>query len=246
VPFDLIPAIDLRGGRVVRLRRGDFAEETAYSPDPAAVGLEFAAAGASWIHIVDLDGARVGEPRQQEAIASILGACAGRLACEIAGGLRTDEAVAAALAAGATRVALGTAILRDPAFAARLVAHHGAARIVAAIDVRDGAAVGQAWTDGAVGVPIEQALAGLAAAGIRTFEVTAISRDGLLEGPDLALLRQAVAATGGEVIASGGVSSLADLATVAALGCRGAIVGRALYEGHLDLTRAIAWAATIP
>ena len=244
MPFDVIPAIDLRGGQVVRLRRGDFADETAYGSDPAVVALEFAAAGASWLHIVDLDGARAGEPQQLETIAVIVDVSAGRVRSEVAGGLRRLDHVEAALASGAGRVIVGTAALRDPAFAAAIVEAHGPQRVVVAIDVRDGLAIGEGWREGAPGVPADEALARLADAGVVTFEVTAINRDGLLEGPYLLLLGRLAALERGAVIASGGISSLADLRAVADRGCVGAIVGRALYEGQIDLAEALETAAT--
>ena len=233
--FELLPAIDLRGGRVVRLRQGDFEQETAYGDDPPAVARAFAAAGAAWLHVVDLDGARAGEPRQLEKTSDIVAEVYGRMHVEIGGGLRTAEAVAGALGTGAARAVVGTAVLRDPAFAVTLVARHGPGRIVASIDVRDGMALGEGWRAGAPGLPVADAVTMLAAAGITTFEVTAIERDGLLEGPNLDLLRSLVALGRGRIIASGGVSSIGDVIAVQAAGCAGAIVGRALYEGQIDL-----------
>jgi phosphoribosylformimino-5-aminoimidazole carboxamide ribotide isomerase len=237
--FQLLPAIDLRGGHVVRLAEGDFGRETVYGSDPAQVAERFTAAGARWIHVVDLDGARDGARRQNEAIATILRGVAGRAACEVAGGLRDEEAVGAVLALGAARAVVGTAALNDPEFAGRLVAAFGRDRIAVALDVRDGLAIGQGWVPGAPGVPVEQALADLADRGVATFIVTAIERDGLLAGPNLELLGRMVGLGRGEIIASAGVASLADISTVRALGCSGAVVGRAIYEGRLDLAAAI-------
>jgi phosphoribosylformimino-5-aminoimidazole carboxamide ribotide isomerase len=233
--FDLLPAIDLRGGQVVRLQQGDFARETAYDGDPVAVASRFAALGATWLHVVDLDGARAGEPRQLELAAAIVAETHGRSHVEVGGGLRTAVAVAGALGTGAARVAVGTAALRDPAFAADLVDRYGPERIVASIDIRDGLALGEGWREGAAGVPAVEAIETLAATGIDTFEVTAIERDGSLEGPDLALLRSLVALDRGRIIASGGISSIEDVLDVQAAGCGGAIVGKAIYEGHIDL-----------
>ena len=243
--FEVIPAIDLRGGRVVRLRGGDFAQETTYGDDPAAVAIRFVGEGARRVHLVDLDGARIGEPVQATVIRRVVEVLADRAACQVAGGLRTSAAVAAALATGADRVVVGTAALRDPGFAAAMVARHGVDRIICAIDVRDGLALGEGWRHGAAGIPPEVALELLAAAGVRRFAVTAIARDGLLEGPDLVLLRRMADRVSGEIVASGGISSLADLRAVAGLGCRGAIVGRALYEGRLNLREAISLAGTL-
>jgi len=224
---------------VVRLAEGDFGRETVYGSEPADVARGFAAAGARWIHIVDLDGARDGARRQTEAVAHIVAAAGEPVACEVAGGLRDEEAVAAALQAGAARAVVGTAALWDPGFVAQLVARFGAKRIAVALDVRDGLAVGQGWVPGAPGVPVEEALVALSDRGARTFIVTAIERDGLLTGPNLDLLGRMVDLGRGEIIASAGVSSLADISAVRALGCSGAIVGRALYEGRLDLAEAV-------
>ncbi len=233
--FHVLPAIDLREGRVVRLSQGDFARETAYADDAVLVARSFVDAGATWLHIVDLDGARMGEPAQLDLVAAIVAEVHGRAQVEVGGGLRTPEAVAGALGSGCARVAVGTAALRDPEFVASIVARHGASRVVASIDVRDGLALGEGWRVGSGGVVAADAVAMLAAAGIETFEVTAIDRDGLLGGPDLALLRSLVALGQGRIIASGGVSSLADVLAARAAGCAGAIVGRAIYEGRVDL-----------
>ena len=233
--FEVLPAIDLRDGRVVRLRQGDFARETSYGDDPVAVARAFTDAGACWIHVVDLDGAQAGEPVQLELVAAIAAEVHGRARVEAGGGLRTIAAVAGALATGAARVAVGTAALRDPAFAVSIVARHGPGRIVASIDVRDGLAMGEGWRLGSGGVPVADAISMLAAAGVETFEVTAIERDGLLAGPDLPLLQSLVALGQGRIIASGGISSIRDVLAVQAAGCAGAIVGRALYEGRMGV-----------
>lgn len=242
--FGILPAIDLRGGRVVRLRQGDFAREQAYSDDPVAVAGSFVDAGAQWIHVVDLDGARDGERRQPDVIASVVAAVVQRGAhVQVAGGLRGIVAVDEALAAGATRVVLGTAAISDPGLVADLVTRHGPERIGVALDVRDGQAVGSGWVPGAAAMPLERALANLDQAGVATVVVTAIERDGLLGGPDLALLRRAVASTRAAVIASAGIASLEDVAAVRAVGCRGAIIGRAIYDGRVDLRTALSVAA---
>ena len=238
--FVVLPAIDLRGGRVVRLSQGDFGRETAYGDDPVSVAAAFAGAGATWLHVVDLDGARAGEPVHLGLVARIAAAVGPGVRCEVAGGLRSLAAVEAAFEAGAARVALGTAAIRDPAFAADVIRRHGSAAIAIALDVRDGLALGEGWRPGAAGLRAEDALVALADAGAELFEVTAIERDGLLEGPDLALLARLVSIGLGQMIASGGVSSLDDLRRVRDLGCAGAIVGRAIYEGRLDLASAIA------
>lgn len=238
--FDLLPAIDLIGGRVVRLREGDFERRTEYEGDPAAVASGFVEAGAGWIHIVDLDGARVGERVQAEVIDRIVRAVGDGVRCQVAGGLRTPAAVAAALAGGATRAVVGTAALRDPSFTRSLIEAHGPARIVVALDVRDGLALGEGWRVGAPGIRADEALRIQADSGVQTFAVTAIDRDGLLAGPDLGLLERCVSLGRGAIIASGGVASVADVLDVRAAGCSGAIVGRALYEGGLTIGDALA------
>jgi phosphoribosylformimino-5-aminoimidazole carboxamide ribotide isomerase len=237
--FELYPAIDLRGGRVVRLRQGDFARETAYATDPVAVATAFADQGARWVHVVDLDGARTGEPEQTALVARIVAALAGRVQVQVAGGLRTSGAVEEALSAGAARVVVGTAALRDPRLVTRLIAAHGPERIAVALDVREGRAIGEGWRAGAEGPSVDRAVRSLTSAGARIFAVTAIERDGLLAGPDLQLLAR-LAAAGVGIVASGGIASLADLEAVRRAGCAGAIVGRALYEGRIDLRAALA------
>jgi phosphoribosylformimino-5-aminoimidazole carboxamide ribotide isomerase len=237
--FVVMPAIDLIAGRVVRLREGDFGRETAYDADPVTVARAFADAGAAWIHVVDLDGARTGEPRQLELVAGIVAGVAGRLRIELGGGLRTPSAVGRALAAGVARVAVGTAAIRDPDFARVLVERHGSDRVAASIDVRDGLALGEGWRTGAPGVPAQEAVTRLVEVGVRTFEVTAIERDGLMQGPDLRLLRSLVALGSGRIIASGGISTVDDMHAAREAGCAGAIVGRALYEGRIDLAGAL-------
>jgi phosphoribosylformimino-5-aminoimidazole carboxamide ribotide isomerase len=240
--FEILPAIDLRGGRVVRLRQGDFEKETEYSSDPAEVARRFAEAGARWIHVVDLDGARGGRPIQGEAIRILMGSIGDGTRVEVAGGLRDSDAVAVVLAAGASRAVLGTAALADPEMIGGLVSTHGADRIAVAIDVRDGRAVGHGWMNDASGIDATTAIETLADAGVTTFEVTAIERDGLLMGPDLRLYERLVQLGRGDVIASGGITALDDLRDLRTRGCAGAILGRALYEGRLDLAAAVAFA----
>jgi phosphoribosylformimino-5-aminoimidazole carboxamide ribotide isomerase len=237
----ILPAIDLRDGKVVRLRQGDFDRERVYAEHPTAVARDFAAAGAEWIHVVDLDGARAGERRQASAIATVVAAFEGNgPRFQVAGGLRTGEDIANVLETGADRVVIGTAALSDPAFVGAAIARHGPDRIAIALDIRDGRAIGDGWVPGTAGVPMADALARLAAVGVTVFAVTAIERDGLLGGPDLALLDACVNLTGAAVLASGGIRSIADLEAVRRLGCAGAIVGRAIYDGSLDLESAIA------
>ncbi len=240
-PFELIPAIDLRGGRVVRLVEGDFGRETRYADDPLAVAEAFAAAGARWVHIVDLDAARDGEgsAENRAAVRRLVAGLGDRIACQVGGGIRSLPAAETWLGLGARRVVLGTALVREPGLAETLVGRLGSARIAAALDVRGGVALGEGWRVGAVGAPVDVLHDRLATAGIETFIATAIDRDGRLAGPDLDFLGRLVARGRGTIIASGGIGSLDDLRGVRGLGCGGAIVGRALYEGRLDLAAAL-------
>ena len=239
--FDLLPAIDLRGGHVVRLVQGDFARETAFSDDPVAVARTFVDAGAGWLHVVDLDAAKSGVATHGPVISEIAG-MVGELAwVEVAGGLRSLDAVAAVLRSGAARAVIGTAALAGPGFVAELLAEHGHDRIVIALDIRGGQAVGHGWVPGTPGVPVADAVGLLIRAGVRWFEVTAIERDGTMEGPDLEMLEAlARAAPEARIIASGGIASIEDLLAVRRIGCAGAIVGRALYDGTLKLEETLA------
>jgi phosphoribosylformimino-5-aminoimidazole carboxamide ribotide isomerase len=237
--FELMPAIDLRAGRVVRLEQGDFARETVFGEDPVATARAFADAGARFLHVVDLDGAAGGEPTQLKTVAQVAGAVGAATGVEAAGGIRSPAAIEAAFAAGARRVVIGTAAIRDPQLVRDAVGAHGSEAIAIAIDVRGGKAVGDAWRSDAVGQSPDGMMQSLAAMGATTFEVTAIDRDGLLGGPDLALLRRLAGLGLGRVIASGGIRNVDDVLTVRDLGCTGAIVGRALYNGTFDLRAAI-------
>ena len=229
----------MRGGRVVRLRQGDFDRETAYEGDPVVVGEGFAAAGARWLHVVDLDGARTGVPAHGPVIARIVAALGERVMVEVAGGLRDESSVATVLASGAARAVVGTAALEDPAFAGRLVTTHGPPGSPSPSMSATASPSGRGWTQGTPGIDAAEAIRRLADAGVETFEVTAIDRDGLLQGPDLALYRRLVGLDRGSIIASGGITTLDDLRAVRSIGCTGAIVGRALYEGRLDLATSL-------
>jgi phosphoribosylformimino-5-aminoimidazole carboxamide ribotide isomerase len=238
-PFDLLPAIDIRAGRVVRLLRGDFGATTTYGSDPVATAAAFVAAGARWLHVVDLDGARDPRARQVDLVRAVAEGVGESARVEVAGGLRDEASAGVLVAAGAARVVVGTAALADAAFARRLVDRHGSDRVAVALDIRDGLAVGHGWVRDSPGIPLEEAVGALANAGIAIFEVTAIDRDGTLAGPDLGLLRRAVGLGQGAIIASAGISTSDDLRAVRDLGCAGAIVGRALYEGRLTIRDAL-------
>ncbi|HET7028828.1 MAG TPA: 1-(5-phosphoribosyl)-5-[(5-phosphoribosylamino)methylideneamino] imidazole-4-carboxamide isomerase [Candidatus Limnocylindrales bacterium] len=236
--FELLAAVDLLAARVVRLRRGAFDSATTYDGDPAEVALRLVGAGARWLHVVDLDGARAGSPRQSAVVAAVVRAVQDVPTpprVEAAGGIRTSRDAEELIAVGVDRIVLGTAAIEHPDLVAELVRTVGADRVAVAVDVRGSVAVGDAWIAGAPASPADEMVARLRDVGVELFEVTAIERDGSLEGPDLALLHRIAAATSARVIASGGIRSIADLAAVRETGCAGAIVGRAAYEGGLDL-----------
>ena len=237
--FNVVPAIDLRGGRVVRLEQGDFGRETVFDDDPATAAARFVEAGARLLHVVDLDGAKAGEPTQLETLRSITLA-AGEAAVEAAGGIRSSQAVDVVFRQGASRIVFGTAALRDTELVRTTIKERGAGSVAVAVDVRGGRAVGDAWQSGADGQSPEDLVSRLADLGTEWFEVTAIDRDGLLGGPDLGLLERIVALGRGSVIASGGIRSVEDAIAARDIGCAGAIVGRALYTGTFDLRAAIA------
>jgi phosphoribosylformimino-5-aminoimidazole carboxamide ribotide isomerase len=237
--FELLPAIDLRRGQVVRLRQGDFDEATTYGTDPVAVARALIDQGAEWLHVVDLDGARAGWPVQASIVHAVIAASGADARVEVAGGLRTGAAVEDAIQTGAARVVLGTAALREPDLASQATARYGADRVAVALDVRDDRPLVDGWLAGAGDGSAVDALLRLAELGVTTFEVTAVERDGMLGGPDLDLLRRLVGLARGRIIASGGIATLEDLRAVRDLGCAGAIVGRAIYEGGLDLREAM-------
>lgn len=228
-----IPAIDLRGGKVVRLKRGDPDDQTVYSDDPVAVAEGFASDGARLIHVVDLDAA-LGDGNNKDAIAHICSAV--EIPVQTGGGLRDTAAIGGVLDAGASRAVLGTAAALDPVFVDQAVSAHGD-RILVALDVKERTVMSHGWTE-EVGA-IDLILANLAALGVPRFMLTQISADGMLEGPDLELYRHALEFADVPVIASGGVSTTDDLRALATTGVEGAIVGKAIYEGAITLTEVV-------
>lgn len=241
--MELIPAIDLLGGIVVRLAQGAYDQVTEYDPRPADVARRWEAEGATRIHVVDLEAARDGQRSQASAVRSIIEAVG--IPCQVAGGVRDVGTAAALVEAGADRVVMGTALVRDPELAPAVLAAVGPRRLVSAVDVRDGHAMGSGWTADAERRPASDLVRRLAAAGVTLFAVTAIARDGLMGGPDIDLLEAAARDAGGHgrIIASAGVTSLDDIRALAARGFAGAILGRALYEGRVDLPSALAAAS---
>ena len=238
--MDLYPAIDLRAGRTVRLYQGDFSRETAYGTDPVTVALDFVAAGAPWIHLVDLDAARTGTPENRPVIAAIAAAVGGAARIQSGGGVRDQAAAEALLAAGVDRVVIGTAAVENPQLVRDLAVHH---QVAVGIDVRGRVAAVRGWLEGS-GVDLFDLLARFEDCGVAAFVVTEIARDGTFAGPDLDGLAAVLEATRVDVIASGGVGSAADLTALASLevgGRRlaGAIVGKALHDGLFSVKEAV-------
>jgi phosphoribosylformimino-5-aminoimidazole carboxamide ribotide isomerase len=235
----LYPAIDIRGGQAVRLLQGDYERETTYDADPVDAAVRWAEEGAPYLHVVDLDGAKAGEPRNLEAIGRI--AAAVTCPIQVGGGLRDAESVAAVLEAGAERVVIGTAALRDPQLLDEAIRAHGE-RVVVSIDTRGGKVSLSGWTETS-DVDAPGAVAQLSERGVQRFLCTAIEVDGTMEGPAIGQLNEIAAATSAQVIASGGVGDLSHLEELAREGApniEGAIVGRALYERRFSVAEGIA------
>jgi phosphoribosylformimino-5-aminoimidazole carboxamide ribotide isomerase len=234
--FDVIPAIDLQGGRCVRLIQGDFDRATVYGDDPPGIARRWEAAGASRIHVVDLDGAKDGGPRQLPTVAEIVNAVS--VPVQLGGGMRTIDDIAAALAVGVDRVMIGTGAIEDPCFVDEALARFGE-RIGIGIDARDGRVAVRGWVD-VSNVDALDLGRSMATRGVATIVYTDIARDGMLSGPNLdAMRRMADAVPGVSVIASGGVGELRDVLELAATGVAGVIVGTAIYTGNVDLAEAV-------
>jgi phosphoribosylformimino-5-aminoimidazole carboxamide ribotide isomerase len=232
---DLYPAIDLRGGRVVRLLQGDYERETLYGDDPVAVALSFAEAGAHWIHVVDLDAAKSGDPVNRPVVAAIASAVRGGASVQTGGGVRSAADAAALSMLGVARVVMGSAAVKDPAL---VDAAAGELPVAVGLDHRDGELAVHGWTEGS-GVQLSDALQWYPRAAV--FVITDIGRDGMLQGPDVEGLAAAAAATEIPVIASGGVATLDDIAALARIpGLGGVITGKALYEGRFTVSEALA------
>lgn len=232
-PFLLLPAIDIRDGRAVRLRQGKAQSETRYSEDPVKIARQFAEAGARALHVVDLDGAFSGAPVHLALVARIRRATG--LPVRFGGGLREARDIEAAFAAGIDVAILGTAAIEEPESLAESLARFGR-RLAVSLDVKDGAVRTRGWVESAP-LSLESAAVRLAEAGVMDLIVTDVARDGELAGPDIALFRRAAEAFGSSVIAAGGVADENDIAALEAEpGIRGAVVGKAFYEGTLSLS----------
>ncbi|MGG1314278.1 MULTISPECIES: 1-(5-phosphoribosyl)-5-[(5-phosphoribosylamino)methylideneamino]imidazole-4-carboxamide isomerase [Cohnella] len=236
--FILYPAIDIRGGKCVRLLQGDYNKETVYNEDPVAVARDWEAQGAQWIHLVDLDGAKAGHPVNDELIGRI--AAAVKVPVQVGGGLRTEADVERLIGLGVSRVILGTAAIEDRAFVKKVLARYGS-KVAIGIDARDGFVATRGWLETSE-VKAEELAVSLAAEGAETFIFTDISRDGMMGGPNVEAIVRLAQVSGRTVIASGGVSKPEDLERLAghaADGVGGAIVGKALYTGSIRLADAV-------
>lgn len=232
--MNLYPAIDLLDGHCVRLRQGDYDRRTDYDDDPVGRARQFAADGAPWIHVVDLDAARSGEPVNREVIGRIVAAV--DVPVQVGGGVRTRDDAEALWAAGVTRVVMGTAALENPDLVAELVPD-GA--VAVGLDARGRALAAHGWEADA-GLDLLEAATRFGEMGVAALVVTEIGRDGMLEGPDLEGLAAVLAVTTVPVVASGGVGSLADVEALTALDLDGVIVGRAIYDERLTVADAVA------
>jgi phosphoribosylformimino-5-aminoimidazole carboxamide ribotide isomerase len=233
----LLPAIDILDGQAVRLARGEFDQRTVYDQDPLEAAMRWLQGGARALHVVDLDGARSGAPANLEHVRRI--AAAADVPVQVGGGLRSIEAVEAALEAGAARVVLGTAAFRDVDLLDEALARHGD-RIVVSVDARSGRLAAAGWTE-QTEIPATAVVERLGARGVRRFVYSSIERDGMLTGPDLDAVREVAATVRGSFVYSGGISTLEDLRTIASLrqvNLSGVIVGKALYEERFGVGEA--------
>lgn len=234
--MDLYPAIDLRAGRVVRLAQGEAGRETRYHDDPVAQAERFIAAGARWIHVVDLDRA-FGTGDNVAVLQAITARVGNRVNIQTGGGLRTLDAVEAVLDLGVARAVLGTALVTEPSLLTAALDRMGSERLAIGLDAKGGKIAIRGWVE-TTDLLVEEVCRRILAEGARTVIYTDVTRDGMLTGPDLDGARRLMA-LGAEVIASGGVSTLEDLRAARAAGLAGAIVGRAIYEGKFAVAQAL-------
>jgi phosphoribosylformimino-5-aminoimidazole carboxamide ribotide isomerase len=232
--FTPIPAVDIRGGRCVRLVQGDFARETRYADDPAEMARLWQDQGACRLHVVDLDGARDGVRANAAAIARLVQAV--RIPVQVGGGVRSLDTARALLEDGADRVVIGTRAAEDPQSLGEWVGALGAERVVVGVDARDGKVATHGWQT-VTDVPVVELCARMAGLGVRRVVYTDVSRDGVLGGPNVNTTRELATIIG--VIGSGGVATVADLRSLAEAGAEGAIIGTALYQGRLKLSEAL-------
>jgi phosphoribosylformimino-5-aminoimidazole carboxamide ribotide isomerase len=234
--MQIYPAIDLRGGQCVRLKQGDYAQETVFGADPAEMARRWVGDGATYLHIVDLDGAKAGHPVNAASIRAIVKASG--VPCQLGGGLRTEDDIKQALSFGVARVIVGTKALESPAWLAQMTGRFPG-RIVLGIDAKDGNVATQGWLDVSEMGALELAKK-CARPPLSAIIYTDISRDGMMQGANVAAMAQMAAAVPLPVIASGGVTTLDDVQRLQAAGLAGCIIGRALYEGQLNLREVVA------
>ena len=234
--MQLYPAIDLKDGKCVRLRQGLFSDVKTYSDDPAEMAARWAACGATFLHVVDLDGALKGQSVNLPVIREIRRKV--DIPIEIGGGIRSAEAAKILLDAGIDRVIVGTKAVKDPDFMRRLVDAFGPDAVAAGVDAKNGIVAVEGW-EALSGVGAEELCLRMKADGVRHIIYTDISRDGMLTGPNVEATKALTEATDLDVIASGGMSSMEDLERLCAAGVRGAIIGKALYEARIDLSLAV-------
>jgi len=238
----IYPAIDLRGGCCVRLKQGDYAQETKFDDDPVAVARRWEQQGASGLHLVDLDGAKVGQPVNGETIRRITAAVS--IPCQVGGGLRDDSHILEALRWGVRRIVLGTRALKDPSWLRAVCERHGG-RVVLGLDARDGRLATHGWLETSEQTVVEVAHR-VSAWPLAAIVYTDIRRDGMLEGPNFDALAELCNSVAVPVFASGGVTTVEDVRRLAALNLDGCIIGRALYEGRIDLDSAVKTARAKP
>ena len=231
----IYPAIDLYGGKAVRLFKGDYAQMTVYSDDPVSVARDFAAAGASHIHLVDLEGAKIGKPANLDTIRAIVETTG--LFAEVGGGIRDMETVDSYLSIGVSRVILGTAAVKDPDFLHAALHKYGE-KIAVGVDLKDGVVAIKGWTETS-DLKAEEFFEKMQNLGVKTIICTDISRDGAMKGTNRALYRALSEKFDIDLIASGGVSSMEDVTALAEMKLHGAIIGKAYYIGAIDLKQAV-------
>ena len=231
----IYPAIDLYGGKAVRLYKGDYAQMTVYSDDPVSVARDFAAAGASHIHLVDLEGAKIGKPANLDTIAKIVEATG--LFAEVGGGIRDMETVDSYLSIGVSRVILGTAAVKDPVFLQAALDKYGE-KIAVGVDLKDGFVAIKGWTETS-DLKAEDFFEKMQNMGVKTIICTDISRDGAMKGANREVYRELSSKFTIDLIASGGVSSMEDVTALAEMKLHGAIIGKAYYIGAVDLKQAV-------
>ena len=234
--MEVIPAIDLVDGQCVRLMQGDYSKKTVYSDDPVEVALRWESLGATRIHIVDLDGARLGEPANLGVIGRIASSVG--VPIQMGGGVRSIDAAREVIGAGVQRVMLGTVAVRDPDIVAEARSEFGEDAVVVAVDSRDGYVSVSGWTSSSR-IRAADLLQRMSDGGVKTFLCTDIAKDGTLDGPDYQLMRELVEVAGRGVIAAGGVASVEHVRGLARTGVGGVVIGKALYTGDIDLAEAL-------